>query len=135
MSSYWDVVLEAEAAGLRADAYEFAVLPDGNLIVDEGCDEELSMFADAVEETLQPPYRAVAVRKERTGWTVSARGIELRTLPLEEGDLLRLDDGGRLVVDGAASDAPAVIAALGDLEAPVEGRRLDGGVWEIRGAD
>src|SRR6267378_3361080 len=52
----WDLVTPAEAPELNAQRYGFATVPDGSLIVDDDCDEDLSPLADAVESELKPPY-------------------------------------------------------------------------------
>jgi hypothetical protein len=66
----WDVATPAEAPDLKAQSYEFAVTPDGSLIVDETCDEDLTPLADAVDRELAPPYRAFAVRSDDRWWMV-----------------------------------------------------------------
>jgi len=106
--------------------------------VDESCDESLSSLADAVEEVLEPPYRAVAVRQGMREWTVSARAIEVRRLRLTSGDSPRLicgDAANRLEVDGSELIDPDAIAELEELgsdisgDYEVEGTRLDGDLW------
>jgi hypothetical protein len=138
---YWDVLTSVEDDSLTEDSYEFATLPDGDLIVDEKCDETLASLADAVEEELRPPYRAVAVRQGARVWSVSARPIQVEPLGLTEGDQLTLKcSGGQrwLEIDGIAVTNPEVVAVLerfasdGTDEHVVEGRRLDEGLWEVR---
>src|SRR5437868_3099912 len=58
----WDAVVTAELE-LTGDAVVFVALPGGMLLVEsEGKVPEgaLTPLADAIEETLQPPYRAEA---------------------------------------------------------------------------
>lgn len=138
---YWDVLTGAEDDSLTEDSYEFATLPDGNLIVDENCDETLASLADAVEAELRPPYRAVAVRQGARVWSVSARRIQVEPLGLTDGDQLTLSSSGgqqRLEIDGVAVTNPEMVALLerfaseGTDEYIVEGRRLDEGLWEVR---
>src|SRR5262245_33940254 len=88
-NSYWDVVLEAADAQLREDSYEFASLESGDLIVDDSVEESLSGLADAVDTTLDAPYRAVALRQDREWWSVSARRITVVPLVLQ-GERARL---------------------------------------------
>jgi hypothetical protein len=131
----WEVYTTAAAPGVAGDTVSFASLPDGTLIVDEEQgDADLSPFADAVEKQVQPPYRAVGHREEGALWSVAARRIDVRQLPLEDGDELELvvHEGERtLTVDGAPSDAALPeLAEQGDYV--VRGTRLDGGVWEIQ---
>ena len=60
----WDVVASARAE-LPVDEVHFAALPDGTLIVDEDVpDGSLTPLAEAIEVTLNPPYRAEAVKRE-----------------------------------------------------------------------
>ena len=68
----WDAVVTAETSRVRSDEAEFVTLPDGELVVESG-DGDMSPLADAVEEALAPPYRAIAVRQGQTQWAVAAR--------------------------------------------------------------
>lgn len=105
----WDAVatVEADVAG---DRLEFAALPDGTLVVDADVAEGApAPFADAVEESLAPPYRAVAVRQDERIWAVGANRIELRAVPGHESDELELVENGHVVL----------------------GRRLDGDLFEV----
>src|SRR5437879_11666990 len=55
----WDTVANADAPGLSGDAVHFVTLGDGTLVVDEDePDGALAPLADAVEQTIPPPYRA-----------------------------------------------------------------------------
>jgi len=138
----WDAVAIAVEPRLRDDEYEFATVPDGSLIVDETCDEDLSPLADAVEAQVQPPYRARAVRQDATQWLVSGRRIQVVQL-VADGDELELScfEGQRTFsIEGRQVDpttAPAELAALGERRGPdyaVHASRIDGDLWEI-GAD
>jgi hypothetical protein len=105
----WDAVATAEAR-LEGDRLEFAALPDGTLVVeDEVEDGALSPLADAVEQSLTPPYRALAVRQGERIWAVAAKRIEVLPFPEQEGDELELVEDGRIVL----------------------GRRLDGDLFEV----
>jgi hypothetical protein len=138
-SREWDIVTPAEAPELIAQSYEFAVTPDGSLIVDDTCDEDLSPLADAVERELQPPYRTLAVRSDDRWWMVSARTLTVVELSLDGEELELTDVGGErhLVVDGTernATRAPAALVALGQREGPdyvVQAARLDGDLWDV----
>ena len=136
----WDAVTTADAPDLRGDRYEFATVPDGSVIVEETCDEDLSRLADAAERQLTPPYRALAVRQDERVWLVSARRISVVELPLDDGDELELSElGGRRIysVDGTHLDpdtAPAELTQLGEREGTdyvVQAQRLDGNLWEV----
>jgi hypothetical protein len=137
--SYWDVVLEAADGDLREDSYEFASLESGDLIVDDSVEESLPSLADAIDTALDAPYRAVAVRQDRTWWSVSARSIQVvaLTLPGERarlvcaGGTLELEVDRKPVENAAAIHALASQATdLGD-DYIVDAKRLDEGVWEV----
>jgi hypothetical protein len=106
----WDAVASAQAE-LPGEHVHFVALPDGTLIVDEDVpDGALAPLADAIEESLPPPYRAQGVRQGQSVWAVAASRIEVRELPGHEGDELELVQGDEVIL----------------------GRRLDGDLWEVR---
>ena len=124
----WDDIatLAAELEGERA---EFVVLDD-EVIVEYG-PRGTETFAAAI--SLEPPYRAAAVKREDGLWAVAARRIEVVTLPGVDGRELEQahHDGERtLVIDGQRrfGSIPA-LERNGDYA--VRGRRLDGDRWEI----
>ena len=134
----WDAVATAEAPALRSDEVEFVALPDGTLLVDDDFDDQaLTPLADAVEQSLRPPYRARAVRRGGDTWAVAANGIQVVEVPEPiEGDELELSvaDGTRtLVVDGApAFGSIATLERLSRHESfALRARRLDGDLWEV----
>ena len=137
----YDAVLTVEAPEVAGDAVDFATLPNGDVIVDtEQGDADLSPFADAVERTLQPPYRVVARRGAEGLWSVAARGIDVLELDFEGGDEIELASvAGALDVrvDGKPwqGHIPALEhageAAEGD-DYVVQAERLDGDLWEVR---
>ena len=139
----WDTVATTDAAGLRGDAVHFvATGPDGTLIVEEDePDDGVRSLAAAVEQAVQPPYRAEAVRRGERVWAVAARRIEVVHEPDVRGDeaLLVLGPvGASLTVDGRTTIARApalerVGAELG-AERVVRARRLDGDLWEVEAA-
>jgi hypothetical protein len=106
----WDVVATARAE-LPGDEVHFSALPDGTLVVDEEVpDGSLTPLAEAIEATLNPPYRAEAVRREEGVWAVGASRIRVREFPEAEDDELELIEDGSIVI----------------------GRRLDGDLFEIQ---
>jgi hypothetical protein len=106
----WDVYTRCEAPGVAGDSVQFVALPEGDLIVaEEEGDADLSSFADAVEQHLSPPYRAIGRREEGAVWAVAASQIDVRRME-RDGD--EFED-----VEG---------------ETVVRGRRLDGDLWEIQ---
>jgi hypothetical protein len=135
----WDLVATAEAPALRGDAVHFVALPDGTVVVEEDePDDALTPLADAVEESIPPPYRAEAVRRGPTTWAVAASRITVVEVPALRGDeaeLVATRDGRTLHVDGRPSfgSAPALERA-GEAEGAeyvVRASRLDGDLWEI----
>lgn len=131
----WDVHTTAEAPEIGGDAVSFAALPTGDLIVDdEQGDADLAPLANAIEQQLTPPYRAIGRREDGALWTVAARRIDLRRLAVPQGDELELvvREGERtVIVDGEPSDvALSALAEEGDYVA--RGTRLDGDLWEIQ---
>jgi hypothetical protein len=135
----WDVVTTVEAPEARGDAVQFVALPDGVLVVGEDEPAEgLAPLADAVERTLQPPYRAEAVRRAGTTWAVAARTIEVVRIQGLDGDEaeLAVTDGDRILrVDGRTTfgrvpELERVGRERGS-EYVVRARRLDGQLWEV----
>jgi hypothetical protein len=135
----WDAVVTATTAGLRGDAVHFAALPDGTLVIDEDePDGALTPLADALEETLTPPYRAEAVRRTADTWAVAGRRVEVVELPGldgEEAELVVTGGDRSLTVDGLRrlARAPALEAAGSRHGAAfvVRAVRLDGELWEV----
>lgn len=136
----WDAVAAAEAPGLPGDTLDFTALADGTLLVDEDLPAEvMAPLTAAVEESVPPPYRARAVRREGDLWAVAANAIEVVELAEDvPGDRVNLamQDGERtLLVDeqpawesiptlearGAASHANFVLNA----------ERIDGNLWAV----
>jgi hypothetical protein len=105
----WDVVASARAE-LPVNEVHFSALPDGTLIVAEDVpDGSLTSLAEAIEVTLNPPYRAEAVKREDGVWAVAASRIRVREFPDAEADELELVEDGNVVI----------------------GRRLDGDLFEV----
>jgi len=124
----WDEVatVEAEAEGERA---EFVVLGD-EIVIEQGPDD-VEPLANAL--SLEPPYRAQAVRQAEGVWAVAARRIDVVDLPGQDGDELELTQQGEertLTVDGRRE-----FGSIPTLERPgdyvVRARRLDGIRWEV----
>ena len=136
----WDAVVTAESESLPGNQLTFVALPDGTLIVDEDVpDGSVAALAEAVESSLEPPYRAHGVRKSERMWAVGALRIELAGLPGVEGDEidLALQGGSRtLVVDGepAFGGVPALERLAGARYADYAAHavRLDGDLFEIK---
>ena len=134
----WDAVASAEAPGLTGDEVHFVTLPNGDLVVDEDePPDTLAPLADAVEQTLEAPYRAEAVRQNEDVWAVAARRIAVASFRADgdELELVASEDGRALTVDGAR-----VFGSVPELERigqahgeqyVVRASRLDGEAWEI----
>jgi hypothetical protein len=134
----WDVVESAEAPGLNGDRLHFVTLPDGDLVVDEDePDDTLAPLADAVEQTIEPPYRAEAVRRGGDAWAVAARRIAVAEIDAsgESIELVSAEGGHTLTVDGAREfgsvpELERIGSRLGESYV-VRAQRLDDRLWEI----
>ena len=135
----WDAVVAVEVEGVEGDAVHFVALEDNTLLVDEDVDAE--PLAAALDDVAEPPYRAEAVRRSETQWAVGIRRLEVVDLggDAPDGEELTLTEreGEReLLVDGAPTfgSIPA-LEQLGERRSRnfvVQGRRLDGALWEVR---
>jgi len=137
----WDAVATAEAPGLDHDSLEFTVLPDGTLIVDADIPEGAARpLADAIEQSLAPPYQARAVRGEGELWRVAANGIEVLAVAEEiDGDTVSLvvqADERTLLVDERPgwSDVRTLeaFARKRQSEFVLHAERLDGDLWAVQ---
>ena len=134
----WDAVGSAEAPGLTGDELHFVALPNGDLVVDEEAPPDtVAPLAEAVEQAIEPPYRAEAVRRGGEMWAVAARRVDVAELDSGGDELeLTVHDGERtLTVDGqrAFGSVPELERiASGESAAYVaRARRLDGRLWEV----
>jgi hypothetical protein len=131
----YDAVVTAEAPDVEGDAARFVALEDGTLVVEDG-EGELAPLADAIEQEVQRPYRADAVRRGATQWAVAGKALRVVALPEPGGDEVELAVRGEertLVVDGNREfgTLPA-LEALADGDAVIRASRLDGDLWEVR---
>jgi hypothetical protein len=122
------------------DEAAFVGLADGRRVHLGGDANAVDCAADALQGEIDPPYRALAVRREGDTWAVGAISIEVVELPADtEGEELMLtvtQEGERaLEVDGRST-----IEGIEPLEQVVGGRhdayvlraeRLDERLWEI----
>jgi len=134
----WDAVASAEAPGLAGDELHFVALPNGDLVVDEDEPEDtLGPLAAAIEQTVEPPYRAEAVRQREDVWAVAARRVRVATFEADGDELeVVVSDAGRmLTVDGRREfGSIAELESIGRNEGEhyvVRARRLDRGLWEV----
>jgi hypothetical protein len=78
----WDAIATAEAPDLPGDMIEFVVLEDGTLFVDLDLPEDaLTPLADALEASIDPPYRAVARRRDGDVWSATAMRVDIVGVP------------------------------------------------------
>jgi Fe2+ transport system protein FeoA len=114
-------------------------LADGTLVVDEDePDGALAPLADAVEQSIPPPYRAEAVRKGPEAWAVAASRIAIASIPGLNGDQAELTstrEGRVLRIDGRTTmGSTRELERLGETEGTeyvVLAKRLDGDLWEV----
>lgn len=111
----WDGVATCDAPGSPGDELELVALEDGRLLLEAGPSGiDLEPLAAALDGVLDPPYRALAVRR-RDVWAIGASSIEVAHLgPSTYGDDLALSWNGEtleLVTDGEPAD-PATAPAL-----------------------
>jgi len=106
----WDAVASARCPDLTGDEAVFVTLDDGTVVTDADVpDESLVPLADALEQSLEPPYRAAAIRSEGDVWTAVAESVRIVELHAVEGDVLDLTvvEGVRtLTVEGEVATAP-----------------------------
>ena len=124
----WDEVTTVDA-DIPGDRAEFVVLEDA-IVIESGPDD-VQALADAL--TLEPPYRAEAVRRSEGVWAVAGRRIEVVELPEVDGSELELSRHGdelTVVVDTERRfGSIPVLEREGNYA--VRGRRLAGNTWEI----
>jgi hypothetical protein len=139
----WRAVATAGAPLLGGDSVHFTSLPDGSLVVDEEvADDALAPLADAIERSLDPPYRAEGVRKDGDLWTVAANPIDVVGVPEGvDGDEVSLTihgDHRELTIDGLRTFGrlPSLERWAGERweSFSLTAERLDGDLWEVRGA-
>jgi hypothetical protein len=136
----WDVVTTLEGATTSGEDVRFVALLDGSFVVESPDGADPAPFADALRESIVPPYRALAVRRPDR-WAVGAVGIDVERLaPDPRGDELQLTwDGSELSlrIDGVPAD-PAHASALEGIASSrvsrayaAHARRLRGDLWEL----
>jgi hypothetical protein len=124
----WDEVVgvEADVPGQRA---AFVVLDDA-IVIEDGPDD-VEQLVEGL--SLDPPYRAEAVRRSETMWAVAGRRIEVVHLPEIEGrelELSRHGDERTLVVDGERRFGSIPVLER-DGNYALRAKRLDADLWEI----
>jgi hypothetical protein len=134
----WDAVAPAHAAGLIGNEVHFVALPNGDLVVDEDQPENtIAPLAEAIEQTLRPPYRAEAIRRDGESWGVAARRIEVEAFeaPGVELEVIANDDGRTLTIDGErAFGSVPELERIGERQGityVVRAHRLEDTFWEV----
>ena len=131
----YDAVVTTDAPDVEGSSARFVGLPDGSLLIEEG-DGDLTPLADAIEQDVKHPYRAIAVRRGETQWAVAAHGLRVVELPEPGGDEVELALRGEertLVVDGnRAFGTLPELEQLAQGDAVIRAARLDGNLWEVR---
>lgn len=134
----WDAAASAHAPDLGEDAVSFVALADGTLIIDRDVsDGSLAPLADAIETSVDPPYRAAALRTDGDVWAAVAQSVAILELPGEEEDVIDLTsfDGQReLTVNGEISlrsiaALDALIERHGDVA--IHAERVDGELFAV----
>lgn len=136
----WDAVATLEGDGVDGDELGFVALPDGSFVVESGVAADPGRFAEALGGDVDPPYRALAVRRSEV-WVVGAVSIDAARLdPDPRGAELELVWNGseldlridELPADPAQARALQRIAA-GRIEGAYAARahRLRGDLWEL----
>jgi len=138
----WDTMVTAEGPNIDANAVRFVTLPDRTILVEDGPSSSLESLAAAVEEKIEPPYRARAARQVGDVWAVQAKRLEVMALPdAPTGDTIDVARNGvttTVIVEGreVAASLPALEergAREGESYA-VRAERLDGAFFEVRAA-
>jgi hypothetical protein len=123
----WDEVAAVEA-DVPGDRATFVVLDD-RIVIEDGPDD-VEPLADTL--SLEPPYRAEAVRRSEGVWAVAARRIEVVELPGVDGtelELTRRAGERTFVVDGERRFGSIPVLER-DGDHTIRARRLDGDLWE-----
>jgi hypothetical protein len=131
----YDAVVTADAPDVEGANARFVALDDGSLLIEEG-DGDLSALADAIEQEVNLPYRAIAIRRGETQWAVAAHRLRVVELPERGGDEVELAVSGderTLSIDGVrVFGTLPELEALADGDAVIRAGRLDGNLWEVQ---
>ena len=136
----WDAVTSAEAPELPGDETDFVALADGTIFTDDDLpDEALTPLADALENLVEAPYHALALRQAEDVWSVAAMRVTVLEVPEDiAGDKLELvvNEGERTIrVDDAVArvDLPTLEAFAAEQFGSfvLRATRLDDTLWEV----
>lgn len=117
----WDALTTVDAPGMPGDEASFVVLEGGRIIEEDAAGIDLVPLADALAESLPPPFRAQAVRHEQL-WALGGSAIDVvRLEPDPDGDDLQLTwDGSTLAL--AADGIPVDVERASALQRLAEER-------------
>jgi hypothetical protein len=131
----YDAVATTAAPDAEGASARFVGLEDGSLLIEEG-GGDLTPLADAIEQEIDRPYRANAVRRGETQWAIAAHRLRVVQLPEPGGDEVELVLRGEektLAVDGNRSfGTMPELEQLAEGDAVIRAARLDGTLWEVR---
>lgn len=134
----WDAVASAHAPALSVEAVMFTALEDGTLVVEQDLpDDSLAPIADAVEQMIPPPYRAVAAKAEGDVWTAVADGVQIVALPGVGADEVELTVvGGERTLTVGAEVTPSALPELDALaeehgDVAIHAERVDGDLFAV----
>jgi hypothetical protein len=136
----WDAIATAEAPALPGDTLEFVVLEDGTLFVDLDLPKDaLTPLADALEASINPPYRAVAQRRDGAVWSATAMRVDVvavtQDVPGDEVIIATHEGDVKLLVDDEEYEGEiTALESFGQerFESFVlTASRLDDRLWEV----
>jgi hypothetical protein len=136
----WDAVATAQVDGIPDDEVAFVALSDGTFVLESEGSFDPAPFAHALGGEIDPPFRALAVRRPEV-WAVGAVSIEVDRLdPDPRGDELELTWNGsslELTIDGVPAEPSRAEALQRMASSRVSGpyaahaHRLRADVWEL----
>jgi len=136
----WDAVTSAEAPELPGDETDFVALADGTIFTDDDLpDDALIPLADALENLVEAPYHALALKQAADVWSVAATRVIVLEVPEDiAGDKVELvvnEDERAIRVDDVATrtDLPTLEAFAAEQFGSfvLRATRLDDTLWEV----
>ena len=136
----WDAVTSAEAPELPGDETDFVALADGTIFTDDDLpDDALNPLADALENLVEAPYHALALKQAADVWSVAAMRVIVLEVPEDiAGDKVELvvnEDERAIRVDDVATrtDLPTLEAFAAEQFGSfvLRATRLDDTLWEV----
>ena len=136
----WDAVTNAEAPELPGGETDFVALADGTIFTDDDLpDDALIPLADALENLVEAPYHALALKQDGDVWSVAAMRVIVLEVPEDiAGDKVELvvnEDERTIRVDDAVArvDLPTLEAFAAEQFGSfvLRATRLDDTLWEV----